>query len=793
MASLLKVLRLSNGHEDAALTEMRLLAARIADDRQALEAVVATAREAAADLGGLTEPIRKIGVRLAAVEEQTSLIDGRVAGVTAAQEQAEALARTHDQIATRLGDTDTEIARLRSEVGDVARLMETAAALKRDLAAGESDTRRRLLTLKSLADQVTQKVSALENQRDAVERVARDVSRLDDLVARVDAAIREQEDQVLRLQTLGGRVDDLRALHESVTARSEEITHHLQEVEGLERDTHQRLADLDGRLQKAIEGFDVEHRGLETVGNRIGDLRAAVKDCEARVTALDVEKARIADLEAKVEGVWGRVGFLLTDIAKLDEQTKTMRLFRVEAQRVRELTDETAARSAEIQQAKPTVEAVARDLAALGDTAEKIKDALGGLRRAEEDVARVRGDQASTASWLQAVQEPIANLQRRVRELDAMGATLESVQKRAEWTAEAMEVATSHRHLLDDTQTRLGDLAALGVELDDRTKALRSRLEAVEGRFVLVTRQADDAERIATLVAGALRTASEADGRVAELDRALVAFEGRSQDLGAVADRAQLLEWELEQQQATLDRASEHLTRATLLRSEAADAARQLDEQTRKARATLGALDERTKHLETLSEELEGRSSALRAMESDLTRFESHLGRWEAAKRELEGSLELMAGRQATVDALGVNLKEMFDVAELTAMDLKAAVSVQRDILQSKPALDDLLVRLHEADDIGAWIDLRNEEIGEAERRLARADAVLIDIQSSLETLHNQKATLDMMIERAGALTFQIQQGEALIDRLRKERDVTNTARVALDGSSSRAARPRAE
>jgi chromosome segregation ATPase len=793
MASLLKVLRLSNGHEDAALTEMRLLAARIADDRQALEAVVATAREAAADLGGLTEPIRKIGVRLAAVEEQTSLIDGRVAGVTAAQEQAEALARTHDQIATRLGDTDTEIARLRSEVGDVARLMETAAALKRDLAAGESDTRRRLLTLKSLADQVTQKVSALENQRDAVERVARDVSRLDDLVARVDAAIREQEDQVLRLQTLGGRVDDLRALHESVTARSEEITHHLQEVEGLERDTHQRLADLDGRLQKAIEGFDVEHRGLETVGNRIGDLRAAVKDCEARVTALDVEKARIADLEAKVEGVWGRVGFLLTDIAKLDEQTKTMRLFRVEAQRVRELTDETAARSAEIQQAKPTVEAVARDLAALGDTAEKIKDALGGLRRAEEDVARVRGDQASTASWLQAVQEPIANLQRRVRELDAMGATLESVQKRAEWTAEAMEVATSHRHLLDDTQTRLGDLAALGVELDDRTKALRSRLEAVEGRFVLVTRQADDAERIATLVAGALRTASEADGRVAELDRALVAFEGRSQDLGAVADRAQLLEWELEQQQATLDRASEHLTRATLLRSEAADAARQLDEQTRNARATLGALDERTKHLETLSEELEGRSSALRAMESDLTRFESHLGRWEAAKRELEGSLELMAGRQATVDALGVNLKEMFDVAELTAMDLKAAVSVQRDILQSKPALDDLLVRLHEADDIGAWIDLRNEEIGEAERRLARADAVLIDIQSSLETLHNQKATLDMMIERAGALTFQIQQGEALIDRLRKERDVTNTARVALDGSSSRAARPRAE
>ena len=117
---------------------------------------------------------------------------------------------------------------------------------------------------------------------------------------------------------------------------------------------------------------------------------------------------------------------------------------------------------------------------------------------------------------------------------------------------------------------------------------------------------------------------------------------------------------------------------------------------------------------------------------------------------------------------------------------------MQRDVLQSKPALDDLLHRLREVDGISAGLELRKQEIGQAERQLARAEAVLIDIQSSLETLHNQKATLDQVIEKAGALAFQVQQGEALIDRLRKERDVTNSVRVALDGSGGCALRPRA-
>jgi hypothetical protein len=45
------------------------------------------------------------------------------------------------------------------------------------------------------------------------------------------------------------------------------------------------------------------------------------------------------------------------------------------------------------------------------------------------------------------------------------------------------------------------------------------------------------------------------------------------------------------------------------------------------------------------------------------------------------------------------------------------------------------------------------------------------------------------MIELAGSLTFQIQQGESLVDRLRKERDITNAVRTSLEDTGGRAAR----
>ena len=169
--------------------------------------------------------------------------------------------------------------------------------------------------------------------------------------------------------------------------------------------------------------------------------------------------------------------------------------------------------------------------------------------------------------------------------------------------------------------------------------------------------------------------------------------------------------------------------------------------------------------------------------------FDARLGTWEVARTELGRSLDALENRQSTVDALHVNITHMFELAERTAEDLKAAADGQREIRESRAFLDDVLARLREADAVTASLDLHQQQMEQAEQRLARAQALLFDIQASLEMLNNQKAHLDQVIEQAGALGFQIQQAEVLIDRLRKERDITNAVRTSLEDAGVRAPR----
>jgi chromosome segregation ATPase len=387
------------------------------------------------------------------------------------------------------------------------------------------------------------------------------------------------------------------------------------------------------------------------------------------------------------------------------------------------------------------------------------------------------------------VQDSVADLQARVQQLDETRPAIEAAQKDVERVVGGMEAVAARRQSLEEMQTRLAEVSALAAQLDDRTKTFRTRLDVAEGRFVTVTRLADEAEHIASLIATVAGTVGKADARVAELTRSITSLEESSQELRSTAERAERLGRELAQRQDGLDKASEHLARASALRQEAAGAVQQLDERTRALQASIGDVESRTKRLADLSDELERCSGKVRSVEKGMGQFEEHLGRWEMAKADLHRSLEQVAARQATVDALQTNIGQMFELAERTANDLRATVEAQREIRDSKASLDDVLRRLHETDAAAAGLDQRKQEIEDAERRLARAEALLIDIQSSLEMLNSQKATLDHVIEQAGSLSFQVQQAEGLIERLRKERDITNAVRTALEDAGTRSPR----
>ena len=85
------------------------------------------------------------------------------------------------------------------------------------------------------------------------------------------------------------------------------------------------------------------------------------------------------------------------------------------------------------------------------------------------------------------------------------------------------------------------------------------------------------------------------------------------------------------------------------------------------------------------------------------------------------------------------------------------------------------------------------QQIEAAEARLTQAQALLMDIRAGLETLGSQKAVVDHVIEQSGQLAFEVKEAEALLDALRREREMTQRIHDAVkelrddDDSAARA------
>src|SRR6266850_1524829 len=143
------------------------------------------------ELGGGFKALRMDADSLTgAVRELTQGFDQ----VRARQEE---LRKSSESVATRFStfeDRQQDAQRTVAETASRAAAVGQTLKDLNDAASEAANTKRQLTTLKALADGVTQKVSALEAQREVVERATSEVGRLHELMQEVDAKIKKHED-----------------------------------------------------------------------------------------------------------------------------------------------------------------------------------------------------------------------------------------------------------------------------------------------------------------------------------------------------------------------------------------------------------------------------------------------------------------------------------------------------------------------------------------------------------------------------------------------------------------------
>src|SRR3989449_5122243 len=177
-------------------------------------------------------------------------------GFDRVRERQEELRRTGEGVATRLHAFEERQQQVQSGVATTESRVASLGQTLQDLqqaAADAAQTTRQLGTLKALADSVTQKVAALETQRDTVERVTTQVAGLHDLTREVDAKIRKHEENAKALNELEARVKDLKSVHGDVLQHAELITTRHDEAKRADEELRGRLATLRDEVQRTVK------------------------------------------------------------------------------------------------------------------------------------------------------------------------------------------------------------------------------------------------------------------------------------------------------------------------------------------------------------------------------------------------------------------------------------------------------------------------------------------------------------------------------------------------------------
>src|SRR5260370_20091382 len=203
--------------------DAKRLRAEIDEMRSTLEQALALKNDLAGflELGGGFKALRmdadSLGTQLRDVTQRFDRV----------RERQEELRRAAEATATRLGTFEPREQQVASGVAAAesrATALEQTVAQLAQVATDAAQTKRQLGTLKSLADHVSQKVSALEQQREAVYRATSQATRLHDLVREIDWKIRKHEESDKGLGELEGRLDELKAGHAGVLTPAEQIS-----------------------------------------------------------------------------------------------------------------------------------------------------------------------------------------------------------------------------------------------------------------------------------------------------------------------------------------------------------------------------------------------------------------------------------------------------------------------------------------------------------------------------------------------------------------------------------------
>lgn len=704
--------------------------------------------------GSLPDEIRgELRAILLQMRQERNASEAAATSVQGLVHQAKELAGPITEARKDFDDLELEIHTVQALVPQIRSLEDRATLLQEKTASLEDERSEAVADLAAASAELAGLRQGMEELRDLVAQVLPLKDQLIEFIG-LASPFRVLQDEAEETRS---KMD---ALNERFGRMAETHARHA----GIFEETDSRLASLEERTNVVTERCD-------QVDRRTADLREISGTLEHLATGLPDVRRDLATLEALADHVVQRTAVLedqreavdrataqaehLSDLLRrLDRQTKRQR---ENVNAVAELRDEVAA----VKDLHGTLLARTDEIA----TRQRDIDARHDDQRGELEAMRERlvKDVSDAVARFEFERAGMDTLREEVVDLRAFVASLEE-----------------RRGSLEDMRPALDALEVRSQDLAERTAALTDEIGRVEDhaqQVQKVKREVDRVSRTAEalgkrmeeLEAPATEALDVAERRIASMDERLLGIESHLGAVDSATERSQAIARELKSRQAAIETALERLDCASKLHDLADETASELKGRAQELTAALSGAEARVTEVRGIVEELDRRAPDLGAAREQLARFEQRFHDWRTMEEIVERALADVRERYASVEPIKQEIARLYQLSNEAMDTVRAVVGLRAELSGERAKLEDVERQMREVAAAAATVDERRQQIAEAEQRLVRAEATLMDIRQSLESIQGQRAFLDQVIETAGSLRFHTKQAEAVIATLREE------------------------
>ncbi|HEX5473024.1 MAG TPA: hypothetical protein VFX12_00060 [Vicinamibacterales bacterium] len=650
-------------------------------------------------------------------------------------------------------------------------------------------TEERTAALNALAEHVGQKIKALENQKHTVEHAVVEANRLNEMIWNMEVQINKLNEagrQATRTEELVDRVEKLaRDVGGQLDTGNKARETFAMDLAKLEKD---RVA-LGDFVRGYTDRLTVERKEFDAFDQRVKALQTSVGEAEKGMESLAARDRLAASMGQRVDQLAKQMQALTSQADELTRKQTSLDTLHDSLGKVDDLATRTAAQHENLKQSRGDLDVLRKEIQEFYKShaaAVQLRDRLGADRTALEAFIERTTTFSAGLPELDARMSAITSKLAIVDEGTHKAANLVTI---ADDLDRQMSRIASQQQFVERVESRLNGLNVLSAEVDrklDDQIARRAEVEALRSQIDGVAIQVADAqqklEAVGALQNKLLPLTSQLSMLKSQIEKAHARFVAAQKEQTELADQEKRLTEMLGATRTVAEQAGERLKQVQGLAEEVGRSAAIKDEllqelarvqgRQRDIAAQIDSSADQLERLEAMGKQIDQRRSQLAFSEKRIAAFEERLGELAQMTGDIDQKIQSLAQREAIVEAVRGEVAGVHEISARSRADLQYVDAHRSEVAVLRERVDETLGCIGETESRLAAIEGRKRLVDEVHLKTSVISNMLEDVRLNFETLGEQKAVIDHVMENFNRLAEKVQEAQTTLKSLQAEREL---------------------